>query len=144
LRFSANGQQTKAQFRSSKEPSQEIGAAAGSTKLVLARARCVHVIPPIHSVQPHPDLLVKTEVSGMTVEIARGFFLWCSIINYAILLFWAVPLMFWRDGLYRLWGRWFRLSAEQFDMLNIGGITFYKISIFLFNIVPCIALYIVD
>ncbi len=51
--------------------------------------------------------------------------------------------MFWRDGLHRLWGRWFRLSTEQFDIINIGGITIYKIGILLFNIVPCIALYLV-
>lgn len=51
--------------------------------------------------------------------------------------------MLWRDGLYRLWCRFFRVSPEQFDMLNIGGISLYKIGIFLFNLVPCIALYLV-
>lgn len=79
----------------------------------------------------------------MTIEIVRGFFLWCSIINYAILLLWSLPVMFWRDGLHRLWGRWFRLSPEQFDVVNVGGITIYKIGILIFNIVPCVALYLV-
>jgi hypothetical protein len=79
----------------------------------------------------------------MTLEIARSFFLWCSIINYVLLLIWALPVMYWRDGVYRLWGRWFRLSLEQFDMINIAGITLYKMGVFLFNVVPCIALYIV-
>jgi hypothetical protein len=83
------------------------------------------------------------EVSAMTLEIARSFFLWCSIINYALLLIWALPVMYWRDGVYRLWGRWFRLSLEQFDVINIGGITLYKMGVILFNVVPCIALYIV-
>jgi len=79
----------------------------------------------------------------MSMEIARGFFLWCSVINYVILLIWALPFMFWRDGLYRLWCRFFRVSAEQFDMLNLGGISIYKIGVLLFNIVPCVALYLV-
>ncbi len=79
----------------------------------------------------------------MTLEIARSFFLWCSIINYILLLIWALPVMFWRDGVYRLWGRWFRLSLDQFDMINIGGITLYKMGVILFNVVPCIALYLV-
>jgi hypothetical protein len=79
----------------------------------------------------------------MTLEIARSFFLWCSIINYVLLLIWALPVMYWRDGVYRLWGRWFRLSLEQFDMINIAGITLYKMGVILFNVVPCIALYIV-
>ena len=42
--------------------------------------------------------------------------------------------------LYRLWGRWFRLSAEQFDACSFAGIVLYKIGILLFNLVPCIAL----
>ena len=79
----------------------------------------------------------------MSIEMARGFFFWCSVINYAILLVWALLTLYWRDGLYRLWGRWFRLSPEQFDTINIGGITIYKIGILLFNIVPCSALYLV-
>lgn len=79
----------------------------------------------------------------MSIEMARGFFLWCSVINYVILLAWALPFVFWRDGLYRLWCRFFRVSLEQFDMLNIGGISIYKIGVILFNLVPCIALYLV-
>ena len=79
----------------------------------------------------------------MSIETARSFFLWCSVTNYAILLLWALPFMFWRDGLYRLWGRWFRLSPEQFDIFNLCGISLYKIGIILLNLVPCIALYLV-
>ncbi len=73
----------------------------------------------------------------------RSFFLWCSVINYAILLLWALPFMFWRDRLYRLWCMFFRVSTDQFDMINLGGISIYKIGVILFNIVPCIALYLV-
>jgi hypothetical protein len=79
----------------------------------------------------------------MTTETTRNFLFWCWIINYAVLLLWALPFMFWRDGLYRLWCLWFRVSQEQFDMINIGGISLYKIGIILFNLVPWIALYLV-
>jgi hypothetical protein len=51
--------------------------------------------------------------------------------------------MFLRDGLYRLWCKFFRVSPEQFDMLNLGGISIYKIGVILFNIVPCVSLYLV-
>ena len=80
----------------------------------------------------------------MTLETARSFFLWCSVINYALLLVWALPVMYWRDGLHRLWGRWFRLSLEQFDMINIAGITLYKMGVILFNVVPCICIPLFD
>jgi hypothetical protein len=79
----------------------------------------------------------------MNIGTALGFFLWCSVINYAMLLVRAVLATLGRDGLYRLWSRWFRLSPEQFDTLNLAGMTLYKTGILLFNIVPCISLYLV-
>jgi hypothetical protein len=79
----------------------------------------------------------------MSIETARSFFLWCSVINYAVLLLWVALALFGRDGVLRLWSRGFRISPEQFDMINIGGITLYKTGIILFNLVPCIALYVV-
>src|SRR5262249_46922933 len=75
---------------------------------------------------------------GMSIETARGFFLWCSVINYPLLVLWFLLAVFWRDGLYRLWSRWFRLTPEQFDALNVGGIWLSKILILLFNVVPLI------
>jgi len=45
--------------------------------------------------------------------------------------------------MHRLAGTWFPMPVEQFDAINFAGILFYKIAIILFNIVPCIALYIV-
>jgi hypothetical protein len=80
----------------------------------------------------------------MTIEMARSFFLWCTVINYGVLLLWALLFVFARDGMLKLWGKWVRVSPEQFDILNIAGITLYKIGGFLFNLVPCIVLYIIQ
>lgn len=103
------------------------------------------VAPPLcrYSRVSRIDTSKKKGESAMTVETARNFFFWCSIINYGILLLWALPYVFWRDGLFRWWCWWFPVSREQFNMLNIGGITIYKTGVILFNIVPCIALYLV-
>jgi hypothetical protein len=79
----------------------------------------------------------------MSIETVRSFFLWCSVINYGFLLLWAVVIRFWREGAYRLWGRLFPLPQPQFDALTLAGMTLYKLGILLFNIVPCIALYLV-
>jgi len=79
----------------------------------------------------------------MNIEMARSFFLWCTVINYGVLLLWALLFMFAHDGLLRWWGKWVRVSTEQFDMLNVAGISFYKIGIILLNLVPCIVLYII-
>jgi uncharacterized protein DUF6868 len=45
--------------------------------------------------------------------------------------------------MHRLSNRWYRVSAEQFDLLQLCGITLYKLLIFMFNLVPYIALLIV-
>jgi hypothetical protein len=79
----------------------------------------------------------------MSLDTARTFFLWCSVINYGLLLAWFGLVTIGRESMYRLWGRWFALPREQFDVLNFAGMSLYKIGIILFNLVPCIALYLV-
>jgi hypothetical protein len=44
----------------------------------------------------------------------------------------------------RLHGRWFRLSDERFDAIHYAGMTIYKIGILLFNLMPYVALRIVE
>lgn len=78
----------------------------------------------------------------MTLEILKHFLLWCTIINYAILLLWFGMSTFARHFICRLHSRWFKLSAEQFSALHYGGISIYKILVLLFNLVPLIALHI--
>ena len=79
----------------------------------------------------------------MTLEMVRSFFLWCTVINYGVLILWALLFLFARDGLGWLYSKSARLTPEQFDLFNLAGITVYKLGIFLFNLVPCISLYII-
>ena len=79
----------------------------------------------------------------MRIDVVRNFFLWCAVINYLVLVFWFLLLVFPHQWLYRLWGKWFSLTAEQFDTINFAGIALYKVCMLLFNLVPYIALRIV-
>jgi len=79
----------------------------------------------------------------MDIRVIRSALLWCSIINYGLLLWWFLYFMLAHEWMLRTAGAWYHLSAEQFDFINFAGLLFYKIAIFMFNIVPCIALYIV-
>jgi len=79
----------------------------------------------------------------MSIEIIRDFLLWCTIINYGILLVWFLFFAFGRDRIERLHGKWFRLSGEQFDAIHYAGMAIFKIGIILFNLVPLIVLWIV-
>jgi len=76
----------------------------------------------------------------MTIESSRTFFLWCTIIDYSVLVLWFLVFILAGDLLFRLHGRWFHFSREQFDALHYGGMSVYKIGILLFNLAPLIAL----
>lgn len=79
----------------------------------------------------------------MTLEKIRGCLGWCAIINVGLLCFWMMWLMFAHDFVYRTHGAWFNISVEQFDAVHYKGMLYFKMGIFLFNVVPYLALKIV-
>jgi hypothetical protein len=79
----------------------------------------------------------------MTIDLVRNAFMWCSIINMGLLLWWFLFITLAHDWVYQIHGKWFKLSVERFDTIHYAGIVFFKIAIFIFNIIPYIALLIV-
>ena len=79
----------------------------------------------------------------MSIEVVRNAFLWCAVLNYALMLVWFLLFVLPHSWLYRLCSRWFRLTLEQFDVINFGGIVLYKAAILLLNLVPYLALRII-
>jgi hypothetical protein len=76
----------------------------------------------------------------MSLETVKTALFWCSVINVGLLALWGLLMMFPHDWAHRIWSRWFRVSAEQFDVINFSGILAYEILIFMFNVTPYIAL----
>jgi len=79
----------------------------------------------------------------MSIEAIRNFLLWCTVINYGLLLLWFLFFVFAHDWIHRLHGRWFHLSGDQFNVIHYAGMSIFKIGIILFNVVPFVALCIV-
>ena len=79
----------------------------------------------------------------MTVEIIRDVLAWCAVINFSVLLLWFMVFSLAHDWLYSVHGKWFTLSEERFDAIHYAGMAFFKLCIFLFNLVPYLALRIV-
>ena len=79
----------------------------------------------------------------MTICEIKEILLWCSIINIGILLWWALWLVFAHDFVYRMHSKWYKIPIETFDTIHYAGIGLFKIVIFVFNVVPYIALSIV-
>jgi hypothetical protein len=79
----------------------------------------------------------------MSVEKLRAFLGWCTLINMGLLLFWILWLIIAHDFVYHYHGKWLQLTVEQFDSIHYTGMLYYKMAIFLFNIVPYLTLRII-
>jgi hypothetical protein len=79
----------------------------------------------------------------MSIAIVRDVLLWGAVINYGVLFVWFLFFLLTHDCMYRLHGRWFHLSVEQFDTLHSAGMAIFKVGILLFNLVPYVALHLV-
>ncbi len=79
----------------------------------------------------------------MSIEQIREILGWCAVMNLGLLIWWALFFLFAHDLVYRLHGKWFKLSVERFDAIHYAGMAFFKLTIFVFNIVPYFALHIV-
>ena len=79
----------------------------------------------------------------MALPDISNMLLWCTALNYGVLILWFAAFTCLRGWMYRLHGRWFRLSAEQFDAIHYQGMALYKLAILFFNLVPYIALQLV-
>ena len=76
----------------------------------------------------------------MTTNDIRDILLWCTGLNYAVLLVWFGVFVFAHEWMYRIHGRWFKFPLESFDAIHYAGLAVYKIGILLFFLVPFVAL----
>ena|SRR6266511_2790054 len=76
----------------------------------------------------------------MSIEMVRKALLWCTVINYGILLVWFWFFVLAHDWMYLYHGRWLHLSVEQFDMHHYAGMSIFKLGIILLNLVPSTSL----
>jgi len=79
----------------------------------------------------------------MTIEIIRDVLAWCAVINIGLLLWWFLIFTLAHDWIYRLHSKWFNIPDEKFDAIHYGGMAFFKLGLFMFNLVPYFALRIV-
>ena len=76
----------------------------------------------------------------MNIELVQRFFMWCTIINGAMLILSAIMLTFARDWIYSIHGKWFQIPRTAFDVTIYSFIGLFKIFFLMFNLVPYLAL----
>ena len=79
----------------------------------------------------------------MTIQMLQSFFMWCSIINIGLLTLTFLMLTLAKEWIYKTHSRWFDISKENFDLVLYCFIGFYKLLIWVFCIIPWIALSII-
>jgi hypothetical protein len=79
----------------------------------------------------------------LDIQILTTFFMWCTIINGALLVLWTTMCMLAPGLLYRTQSKWFPSPRETFNVVMYSFLGLFKIVFLVFNVVPYVALLIV-
>jgi hypothetical protein len=71
--------------------------------------------------------------------ILKPFFMWCTIINGALLVLSFLICAYAGEWVYRMHSRYFSISREAFNVAIYSFIGLFKMVILVFNLVPYIA-----
>jgi len=79
----------------------------------------------------------------MDIQTLTTFFMWCTIMNGALLVLWTTVCKLVPDLVYRTQSKWFPIPRETFNVVIYSFLGLFKIVFLAFNIVPYVALLIV-
>ena len=79
----------------------------------------------------------------MDIDTVRAFFMWCTILNGALLVLSSVICACAGDWVYRMHSKWFTISREAFNVAIYCFIGLFKVLVLVFNLVPYVALIII-
>jgi hypothetical protein len=79
----------------------------------------------------------------MDIDSITAFFMWCTILNFALLVLSSLLCICAGDWAYRIHSKWFSISRETFNVAIYSFLGLYKGLIFVFILIPYIALLIV-
>ena len=76
----------------------------------------------------------------MDIAALRAFFMWCTILNGGLLILTFLIFVIAGKWVYRMHTRWFKMPQETFNVVIYSFLGIFKIFIFVFNLVPYVAL----
>jgi hypothetical protein len=79
----------------------------------------------------------------MDIQALKSILMWCTIINVSLLLFTTVLWLLASNFIYRMHGKMYPMPRETFNAVFYLIMGLYKIFIFIFNVIPWIALMII-
>jgi hypothetical protein len=79
----------------------------------------------------------------MDIDSITAFFMWCTILNVALLVLSSLICLCAGDWVYGIHSKWFSVSRETFNVAFYSFLGLYKVLVFVFNLIPYMALLIV-
>ena len=79
----------------------------------------------------------------MDIQKLKSFFIWCTILNVALLLLSTAIFLFAPEVFYNTHGKWFAIPRETLNVIIYSWLGLYELFIYIFNVVPLIALLII-
>lgn len=80
----------------------------------------------------------------MSIPTLTTFFMWCTILNAVILIAWTIVFGFAPDFTYRMQTKFFPMPRETFNVVVYSALAMFRIFFVIFNLVPYVALLIVQ
>lgn len=79
----------------------------------------------------------------MDIQALTTFFMWCTIINGGLLIFWVLATMTIPNLVYRTQSKFFPMTKENFNIVFYMFLGIYKIFFIVFNVIPFVVLLII-
>ena len=79
----------------------------------------------------------------MDIQILTEFFKWCSILGIALLMLSAGIYLWAKDSVYKIHSQWIDISRENFNLVFYCFLGLFKVVVWVFAIIPYLALVIV-
>lgn len=78
------------------------------------------------------------------IQTLTAFFMWSTLLNGGILIFWAMFILFTPDLVYRIQNKWFPMSRDTYNIIIYSFLGLFKLFFIFFNLVPYVALLIIE
>ena len=76
----------------------------------------------------------------MDIQTLTEFFMWCTILNGGLLVYWVAWCFFAPNFVYRMQTKWFPIPRETYDVVIYGFLGLFKIVFIVFCAVPYLTL----
>jgi len=82
--------------------------------------------------------------NAIDIQTVTAFFMWCTIIDGGILIVWTLFFVFAPDLIYRIQNRFFPIHRETYNAVIYSFLGLFKILFLVFNLVPYLALVLIQ